>query len=1165
MAKVLKKFLALVLVLAVVMSMTGMTAFAMDDDETIVETEATVVIDADEGEENDEAPVEEETPVEDEAPAEEAAPVEEEAPAEEEAILDTQSGEDEAEEDDGTEADAVVFLDGEGYATFPEAVEAANEKGGGTIVVPEGTTVYVTGSGTAPVKILSTITITGGGTVKRGEGCTGCVIHVGEVMSMTATGNLTLENITLDGGAIWTGDVDPVLGRGTVNVGLTSVQAMIRVDGMESSLILKAGAVLQNNDDTTPNAPVGAGAIKVDYGATLEMYDGAVIRNNAGRYGGAFKFDYVSKVPVISGGEIYGNAATLTSEDKGGIGGAIVIDSYLDLSNVTIRNNWAATLGGAIYSFATDDPDNPGVLNIHEGTVIRDNAAEDRGAGVYINSGTVTIDGGSITDNTAKGNGGGVYILNGTLTIDGVSITGNTAKGKYGGGGVYVNAGTVTIDGGSISGNKADVRGGGITIMTGTLTITGGNITDNTANTAQPCFAVGKSDANPTVVTLFGGTFDREVDTYVAEAYKAIDNGDGTWTVVIDPDTAVAQIKGGLAYTSLQKAINAAEDGDTVVLLKDVAESVTVTAEQNITLDLNGKTLNNADGKDAITVVMGGSLEISGGTIEMTDNGKTKSAIVNRGTVTVSDVTIRRATTGTNYLVVNEGNMSMTRTSATMTRESGQASMIHNAYASYNRDRNATNWEYPELTIDGGTFICTNDTAIKNDDGGILTISENSGEVFVSGGVGFFSVLNANEARISGGSFNGPIVNYGFGGVNDGTLEISGGNFVHYENYYYNIWINGSDEKVAISGGTFSVPVELDWCADGYRPVELGEDSYGVTDADITVTATPATLAGAGDRTITLTDVSEHKSTVEVVIYGYVAGTNPQQEIELTHEGDTWTTTTSMPNEDATYIFNLGIKPTDGDAIYGFGTVVVTADRYTAPVTPVTPVTPSEPENTDEPTVEIDDEGTALADRPFLFEDVLEDDWFYGDVKNIFENGLINGTTTTTYEPQTELSRGMIVTILWRIAGEPTVETTSTFADVPENAYYFDAINWGAENNIARGYDEETFAPDKLVSREELAAFIYRYAELIELDLTEIDEDAFAEFGDAESVQEFAITAMKWAVSAGIIKGDDGMLNPQNSATRAEAAAMINRFIQLPEVAAVMAANAETEGETEAE
>ena len=235
---------------------------------------------------------------------------------------------------------------------------------------------------------------------------------------------------------------------------------------------------------------------------------------------------------------------------------------------------------------------------------------------------------------------------------------------------------------------------------------------------------------------------------------------------------------------------------------------------------------------------------------------------------------------------------------------------------------------------------------------------------------------------------------------------------------------------------------------------------------------------------------------------------------------------------------------------------------YTVERIPTTPPTPSTPDEPDEPIVDIEDDPTALGDRPFIFEDVHENDWFYNEVKNIFEHGLINGMTTTTYEPQTELTRGMIVTILWRIAGEPTVETTSTFTDVPENAYYFDAINWGAANNIARGYDEKTFAPDRLVSREELAALIYRYAELIELDLTGIDDEAFAEFDDAETVLPWFVENMKWAINAGIVKGDNGSLLPQDRATRAEAAAMVNRFIQMPEVAAIMQANAEAEAET---
>ena len=187
------------------------------------------------------------------------------------------------------------------------------------------------------------------------------------------------------------------------------------------------------------------------------------------------------------------------------------------------------------------------------------------------------------------------------------------------------------------------------------------------------------------------------------------------------------------------------------------------------------------------------------------------------------------------------------------------------------------------------------------------------------------------------------------------------------------------------------------------------------------------------------------------------------------------------------------------------------------------------------------DENPGTGVNPFT--DISEKDWFYGDVMFVYENGLMLGTSKTLFSPHGTAMRGMMATILWRMEGSPVPKGKNSFTDVEVGKWYADAITWTTENGIFAGYGKDKFCPDDPITREQLAAIFYRYADYKGYDLTvkgDLDK-----FKDADKITDYAKTAMQWAVGSGLVKGKSGnQLDPQGTATRAEIAAMLHRFIE---------------------
>lgn len=180
------------------------------------------------------------------------------------------------------------------------------------------------------------------------------------------------------------------------------------------------------------------------------------------------------------------------------------------------------------------------------------------------------------------------------------------------------------------------------------------------------------------------------------------------------------------------------------------------------------------------------------------------------------------------------------------------------------------------------------------------------------------------------------------------------------------------------------------------------------------------------------------------------------------------------------------------------------------------------------------------------FADVNAGDWFYQDVLFSYEKGLMSGMDAAAFAPYANTTRAQIAVIFYRMEGSPAVEGENSFTDVVRDsgtAWFYDAVTWAQKNGIMGGYSNSSFAPNDPITREQLAAIFYRYAQYKGYDTTQ-GGMAIREFDDYESISDYAMGAMAWAVNTGLVKGDSNLLYPKGTATRAEIAALLHRFAE---------------------
>jgi len=187
--------------------------------------------------------------------------------------------------------------------------------------------------------------------------------------------------------------------------------------------------------------------------------------------------------------------------------------------------------------------------------------------------------------------------------------------------------------------------------------------------------------------------------------------------------------------------------------------------------------------------------------------------------------------------------------------------------------------------------------------------------------------------------------------------------------------------------------------------------------------------------------------------------------------------------------------------------------------------------------------GEESADEDLPFADVSRSDWFHDSVAFVYENGLMSGTAADRFDPHVTTSRAMIVTILWRLEGKPEPTKPCAFVDVVRGSYYEKAVAWAAENGIVKGYSAEIYQPDADISREQMAAILWRYAKYKGQNVSVVENINLLTYDDAQQISDYAAPALQWTCDTGIITGNTKQtLDPKGHATRAQVATILTRF-----------------------
>ena len=187
----------------------------------------------------------------------------------------------------------------------------------------------------------------------------------------------------------------------------------------------------------------------------------------------------------------------------------------------------------------------------------------------------------------------------------------------------------------------------------------------------------------------------------------------------------------------------------------------------------------------------------------------------------------------------------------------------------------------------------------------------------------------------------------------------------------------------------------------------------------------------------------------------------------------------------------------------------------------------------------------APVDPSLAFSDLDPNQWYHDAVNYVLTNGLMEGMGGNLFCPNEATTRGQIVTILWRLESQPVITEPMPFDDVPTDTWYTEAVRWAASEKIVEGWNGK-FNPTGEITREQFAAILWRYAKYKGLDVSVAEDTNILSYADALSISEYAIPAMQWACGAGLMQGDGINLTPQATAIRVQAAALFQRFCQLP-------------------
>ena len=666
--------------------------------------------------------------------------------------------------------------------------------------------------------------------------------------------------------------------------------------------------------------------------------------------------------------------------------------------------------------------------------------------------------------------------------------------------------------------------------------------------------------------TAYGDIVNKNANEVLVEVSK------GHW---VKPKEDTVAMIGAKEYPTLTAAINKANTGDTVKLVNNVTENVTIPAAKTITLDLNGMTLTNVDDH---TILNNGNLTIMG-TGRVDNISHAKGALYNKGTVVINGGTFDRSRengmnkgeSGQNswYTIKNVGTMTINDGATVQTAGNNAAlgkfsSLVSNGYFNANDYNTNKGLDQPILTIDGGTFRGGLNT-IKNDDRAKLTINGGTFSNYYQA-----VVQNHNIAEITGGTFTAAsdantetygIYNCGCGaGIDLGTLTVSGGTFtgatyavaeVSRQNAIVNISggqfagtkaaiikSSTSNATIAISGGKFSSDPSAYVVGNGNTNIVKRDGSEGAY--TYTVLAKSGLTSG-----VYLTDpsgalannyyVSSTANGVWTVSYsapssgGGSSSSSRRYDVSApsVKHGDV---TVSPKNASKGDTVTITVKPDSGYELDTLtvkdasGSKIKVKDKGDGKFTftmPASKVTVS----------------AEFAEIETLdFADVSTDAYYYEAVKWAAKKGITGGIGNGLFGPNQPCTRAQIVTFLWRAAGSPEPKAMSSFSDVSADSYYAKAVAWAVENGITTGTGDGKFSPDATCTRAQSVTFLFRaIGKLV---------DSKAEFSDVLTDSYYA-NAVAWAVENGVTNGiGDGLFGPDNSCTRAQIVTFLFRAYQ---------------------
>ena len=666
--------------------------------------------------------------------------------------------------------------------------------------------------------------------------------------------------------------------------------------------------------------------------------------------------------------------------------------------------------------------------------------------------------------------------------------------------------------------------------------------------------------------TAYGDIVNKNANEVLVEVSK------GHW---MKPNANTVAMIGAKEYTTLTAAINEANTGDTVTLLKDTKEDITIPSGKTITLDLNGKTLTNVDDH---TILNNGNLTITG-TGRVDNISHAKGALYNKGTVVINGGTFDRSKengktsndSGSNswYTIKNVGSMTIHDGATVQTAGNNAAlgkfsSLVSNGYYDANDYSTNKGLDQPILTIDGGTFRGGLNT-IKNDDRAKLTINGGTFSNYYQA-----VVQNHNIAEITGGTFTAAsdanaetygIYNCGCGAEIDlGTLTVSGGTFTGAT--YAVAEVSSLNAAVNISGGQFA--------GTKAAIVKRSTSKATIAVSGGTFSSDPSVhVVGNGNTNIVKRAGSEGAYTYTVLAKsGLTSGvylTNPSGALASNYyvsstANGVWTVSYSAPSSGGGSSSSSRRYDVSAPSVK-HGDVTVSPKSASKGDTVTITVKPDSGYELDTLTVKdasgskikVKDKGdgkftftmpaskvTVSAEFAEIetldFADVPTDAYYYEAVKWAAKKGITGGIGNGLFGPNQPCTRAQIVTFLWRAAGSPEPKSMSSFSDVSADSYYAKAVAWAVENGITTGTGDGKFSPDATCTRAQSVTFLFRaIGKLV---------DSKAEFSDVLTDSYYA-NAVAWAVENGVTNGiGDGLFGPDNSCTRAQIVTFLFRAYQ---------------------